>query len=243
MSSPTARPPLRLAAEEGARAVESAAPVLALDLKGLSFDGRPILGAIRLDLMPGETLAVTGPSGIGKTSLLRVLSRLEKDFSGTLEAPARVAMVFQEPTLLPWRSALDNICLTTGLPADRAAARLAEVGLGALGDQYPAQLSLGQQRRLSLARAFAAQPDVLLMDEPFVSLDPGTAEEMMALFARLRAERGVATVLVTHVEAEAEKLASRIVKLDGAPARITEERQNKGAYFQLSASGVTSSKS
>jgi NitT/TauT family transport system ATP-binding protein len=104
-------------------------------------------------------------------------------------------------------------------------------------------MSLGQQRRLSLARAFGSNPDVMLMDEPFVSLDPDLAEDMMALFARLRAARGLATVLVTHVEAEARMLASRIVALTGRPATLGAERQNKGAYFQLSASGVTSSRS
>jgi NitT/TauT family transport system ATP-binding protein len=174
---------------------------------------------------------------------LRILAGLETDFIGTLRAPRRVAMVFQEPTLLPWRSALDNVRLATGLSAEAARGALDEVGLAAQAELYPSQMSLGQQRRLSLARAFGSDPDVMLMDEPFVSLDPDLAEEMMVLFARLRAARGLATVLVTHVEAEAKMLASRIVSLTGSPATLGPERQNKGAYFQLSASGVTSSRS
>ena len=120
---------------------------------------------------------------------------------------------------------------------------LRDVGLGGRGADFPDQLSLGQQRRLALARAFAMRPDLLLLDEPFVSLDPDLVEEMMALFARLRAARKVATILVTHVEDEAKRLASRIVTLGGQPATIVNDVQNEGAYFQLSASGVTSSRS
>lgn len=219
------------------------APVMELALKGLSYAGTPILGEIALALRPGETLALVGPSGIGKSTLLRIMAGLEKGFRGTLKAPKRRAVIFQEPTLLPWRSLTDNLRVTTGIGPEAAEAALDEVGLGGRGADFPGQLSLGQQRRVALARAFAIRPQLLLMDEPFVSLDPGQADRMMRMFAQLRASHGVATVLVTHVESEAEKLASRIVTLAGQPARIGSERQNKGAYFQLSASGVTSSKS
>jgi NitT/TauT family transport system ATP-binding protein len=94
------------------------------------------------------------------------------------------------------------------------------VGLADKADLFPDQLSLGQQRRLSLARAFALRPDILLMDEPFVSLDPSLAEEMMTLFEKLRADDQPATLLITHEEREAERLADRIVRLDGRPAVV-----------------------
>jgi ABC-type nitrate/sulfonate/bicarbonate transport system ATPase subunit len=216
--------------------------VLSIDLSGHQRGGVAVLGPIKLSVGPCETVALTGRSGIGKTTLLRLIAGLEPA-QGRVRTAGRIAMVFQEPTLLPWRGALDNLRLTTGVPEAEAMALLAEVGLGGLEGRFPGQLSLGQQRRLALARAFAARPAVLLMDEPFVSLDPALADEMMTLFATLRQARPLATLIVTHVEAEAERLASRILRLGGKPATLVEDRQNKGAYFQLSASGVTSSRS
>ncbi|PRD40182.1 UNVERIFIED_CONTAM: ssuB1 [Trichonephila clavipes] len=127
-------------------------------------------------------------------------------------------MVFQEPVLLPWRNALDNITLATRCDPASACAALARVGLADKATALPGELSLGQQRRLALARAFAAQPDVLLMDEPFVSLDPALTDDMMALLEAERARRPMATILVTHAPAEAARLADRLLRLEGSPA-------------------------
>ncbi|MEO8243462.1 MAG: ATP-binding cassette domain-containing protein [bacterium] len=202
-------------------------PVLRLNLTGHSRGGQAILGPLSLTLAPQETLALIGPSGIGKTTILRLIAGLEPA-QGVVQVTGRLAMVFQEPTLLPWRTARQNLCLATGIAAAEADTLLAEVGLAGLATRFPGQLSLGQQRRLSLARAFAARPALLLMDEPFVSLDPDLADEMMAVFTRLRATRPLATLLVTHVEAEARRLASRIIRLGGSPAVITDDQQIGG---------------
>lgn len=197
------------------------APVLSLRLtRGGYGTGAPVLGALDLTLHPGETLGIMGASGVGKTTLVRIIAGLHRQFSGTRQVTGRLAMVFQEPLLLPWRSALANLVLTTRCTAAQARQALADVGLSGLEARYPGALSLGQQRRLALARAFAASPELLLLDEPFVSLDATTHAEMLDLFRRLRARAGVATVLVTHSAAEATALCDRVLQLEGRPARF-----------------------
>ncbi|WP_269586155.1 ABC transporter ATP-binding protein [Roseibium sp. Sym1] len=215
----------------------SAVPVLSLSLKSFCYGRTPVLGKIDLEIRPGETVAITGPSGIGKTTLLRILCGLESSCACRRSVPQRIGMVFQEPTLLPWRTALENLCLTAGTGRSEALEALAEVGLQGREALFPGQLSLGQQRRLALARAFAVAPQVLFLDEPFVSLDPAMADEMMSLFLRLRTNHSPATVLVTHSEDEADRLASRILRLDGSPAVVVDERQTGSRHLKLCASG------
>ena len=191
-----------------------------LDLAGKSFADRPVLGALNLAVERGQRVAILGPSGIGKSTLLRILAGLDRDFHGQLQGGEKLALVFQEPVLLPWRRAVANITLPTGCDQAQARALLADVGLAGHEDKFPRQLSLGQQRRLSLARAFAASPDILLMDEPFASLDPDTAGRMLDLTARLLDRSGAGLILVTHDAAEAARLGAAPIRLAGNPAVV-----------------------
>ncbi len=182
------------------------------------FGADPVLGPIEFKIAQGETVALVGPSGIGKSTLLRLVSGIDTDFTGHIDRPQAMAMVFQEPTLLPWRSALENITLLhPGLPRERALTALEEVGLTGKETLFPGQLSLGQQRRLALARAFAGQPDLLIMDEPFVSLDAAAADRMLTLTEALIARHQPATLFVTHDMAEATRLAHRTLTLETGP--------------------------
>jgi len=182
-------------------------------IRAKRFGAHLVLRDLAFRVEPGETLAVLGPSGAGKSTLLRIIAGLDTAFEGRVQAPERIAMVFQEPVLLPWRRALENLTLVTGCDPARAAEALAEVGLDGRGALFPRQLSLGQQRRLALARAFVTAPDLLLLDEPFVSLDASLVGEMLALTERLIAATRPATVFVTHSAAEAERLATRILRI------------------------------
>lgn len=190
--------------------------------------GEPLFSDFRLEIEPGSVVALMGPSGIGKSSLLRMIGGIDRAFTGQISIDGRDVIaapppgfVFQDARLLPWLSARDNVRLADPAMSDLAADVLLEsVGLGARGDAFPGQLSGGMQRRVALARAMATKGQFLLLDEPFVSLDAQLATEMRALLAAVmgRAEKGI--VLVTHDAEDAARLADRVILLAGRPARI-----------------------
>jgi NitT/TauT family transport system ATP-binding protein len=171
----------------------------------------------------GETfVSVVGPSGSGKTTLLNIVSGIETHTSGTVSLrsgsrDARVGYVFQDPRLLPWRTVMANLGFVQHERAgwqDRARHYLDLVGLSHCADRYPSQLSGGQQQRIGIARAFAVEPDVLLMDEPFSHLDAMTSRTLREHLERIWLESRRTVMFVTHDVTEAVQLSDRIVVLE-----------------------------
>jgi NitT/TauT family transport system ATP-binding protein len=196
------------------------------------------LDAIDLHIPAGQVAAIVGPSGSGKSTLLRLIAGLLPPDAGTVSVggrlvsgpDARIGLVFQEPRLLPWRNALDNVAYPqelAGRPRAECEARARElmalVGLTGFEDALPAQLSGGMAQRVALARALTLEPRVLLLDEPFGALDALTRdrldEELLVLWERLAAT----IVIVTHSIPEAVFLADRVVVLSARPGRVVAD--------------------
>lgn len=194
--------------------------------RAASGDSLDVLNGVVFRLEPGEVGAIVGPSGCGKTTMLRVIAGLDADFEGFVTRPARgkLGFVFQEPRLLPWRSVADNVRLAAPSASEaEISALFVMLGLADHRDHFPGELSGGLARRVSLARAFAVDPDLLVLDEPFVSLDAALAAHLRSELAALVARKPVTTLLVTHDIDEAITLADRIFLLSPRPARIVGE--------------------
>lgn len=172
---------------------------------------------------------IVGPSGCGKTTTLRCILGLDQDFQGTVavrdnSGNARLSAAFQEPRLLPWRTVEQNVMLPLDhIDTGFLDTLFEQLGLTAHRGFYPTELSLGLARRVSLARAFAVQPSVLILDEPFVSLDESTATRLRALLLKVWSERSCTALMVTHNIVEAIELADRILFFEGAPASVVRD--------------------
>lgn len=179
----------------------------------------PVLRNVKIAIEPRSFLVLTGPSGCGKSTLLNIVAGLDSDYQGSVRFAAAdpiISFIFQTPRLLPWRTVEENIALP--LPDDdprRAGIPelLSRVGLSGAETAYPERLSLGMQRRVAIARGFVLQPDILLMDEPFVSLDDPTAQALRTLVVELWQRHPTTVLFVTHDRPEAVRLATRIVRL------------------------------
>ncbi len=199
---------------------------LEIDRKVYQRKGLPpleILRGFRLTLNRNETLCLIGPSGIGKTTILRILIGLDRDFEGRVHPASglSVGMVFQEPRLLPWRTVEENIRLVLPRrerhrPIDDL---LADLRLTEWRRRYPSELSGGLARRVALARALVIEPALLVLDEPFISLDERAAADLRATVFDLVSRRRMSVLMVTHNVREALALADRLVLLASRPAQ------------------------
>jgi sulfonate transport system ATP-binding protein len=192
-------------------------------------EAQPVLKNIAIDIEPRSFVVITGPSGCGKSTLLNIIAGLDSDYEGDVllgGAETRMGYIFQSPRLLPWRTVGENIALALpdGDPRHgRIDEMLRQVGLEGFASQYPERLSLGMQRRAALARGFITEPDILLMDEPFVSLDDPTAQSLRELLIGLWNRRPTTVIFITHDRQEAVMLGTRILRMSGANATIVQD--------------------
>jgi NitT/TauT family transport system ATP-binding protein len=215
--------------------------LLTVDHLGMTFGSGPgaftAIDDISLAVEPGELVCLVGPSGCGKTTLLRCLSGLQRPTVGEIRLggvpvdgpPRRLALVFQDysRSLLPWLNVHDNVVMPLVAhkvaKAERdalAAEALAAVALAGHERKYPWQLSGGMQQRAAIARALAYRPEILLMDEPFASVDAQTRADLEDLLLDVRARHGLTVVLVTHDIDESVYLGDRVIVLSGSPTRV-----------------------
>jgi NitT/TauT family transport system ATP-binding protein len=185
-----------------------------------------VLRNVHFALGRGEVGAFVGPSGCGKTTMLRIVAGLDCDYRGHISRPfgTRAGMVFEEPRLLPWRSVEDNVRLVMQEVDDaRLSALFAVLELTKHRTHYPGELSLGLARRVALARAFAIDPDILILDEPLASLDKALAARLRNELITLVDSRPLTTLLVTHDVSDAARLGDRIFVLATRPMCIATE--------------------
>jgi NitT/TauT family transport system ATP-binding protein len=216
--------------------VNESALMVELDGVAKKFpNGRSVLDPLALEIQKGEFVTLIGPSGCGKSTLLKLISGLTPPTQGAIRvdgltpknAREMISFVFQDPTLLPWRTVLQNVCLGLELEGaararqqKRADELLSLVGLEQVAAAYPRELSGGMKMRVSIARALATNPRLLLMDEPFAALDEMTRDRLNEEILRLREEQNWTAVFVTHSVIEAVFLSTRIVVLATNPGRI-----------------------
>jgi NitT/TauT family transport system ATP-binding protein len=204
---------------------------LEVEITGKTFtsaagDTHEVLAPLKFVLQSGEVGVLIGPSGCGKSTMLRIILGLDHHFAGRIARPpdARIGMVFQEPRLLPWRSVEQNVRLAAPDVSDAKLSELFRIlELDAHRSHFPGELSLGLARRVALARAFAVEPDLLVLDEPLASLDDALAGRLRDEIATLVASRSVMTLLVTHSLDDAIRLGDRLFFLSARPARIVQE--------------------
>ena len=193
------------------------------------------ISKLKFDVSKGEFCSIIGPSGCGKTTLLNLISGLDKNLNGEIifdkekkVKDIRIAYMFQNPRLLPWLTVLENVEIVLSKEqknSDRATEILSIMGLKKFLGYYPSQLSGGMQRRVALARSYSSQPELFLLDEPFVSLDDEMANKLRDMLISLWTNEPTTIIFVTHDLREAIYLADRIIFLSSAPSRVLLDKK------------------
>ncbi len=210
--------------------------MIAINIKSKTYPAKGRAGQhlaiadFKLAINANEFVCLVGPSGCGKTTLLNIVADLDRDYDGEIkvgqvQTQSKIGYVFQNPRLLPWRTVRENIelAIEDNPSAENMDTLLDVMQLSQFQHVYPERLSLGMSRRVAIIRAFAINPNVLLMDEPFVSLDAATARQIRTLTVKLWQQRPHTVLFVTHDLREAITLADRIVFLSSAPMQVVRE--------------------
>lgn len=222
--------------------------MITLDHIAKSYEGAKIyaLHNVSLKVADGEFVCIIGPSGCGKSTLLKIIAGLDQPTSGTAQVPSERSMVFQSGALLPWLTAAENVTFalqarephkSSLATAEQVHELLHMVGLQDMSKKYPRELSGGQRQRVGLARALAADPKLLLLDEPFSALDPKTTHELHEDLLKIWREKKITIVMVSHLIEEAVSLADHIILMregeikETFPVTLQYPRRENGIAF------------
>ena len=211
--------------------------MLDINISSKNYQDNKIIENLKLEVKKSEFISIIGPSGCGKTTLLNIISNTDKDYLGSIffdkkdVSNTNIGVMFQDSRLIPWLTIFENIMLVSKAKDEELILQsLYEVGLEDYINSYAKELSGGMQRRAALVRAFINKPDILLLDEPFISLDYPTAQALRSDFLKFYKKYKPTVILITHDLKEAVSLSQRILFLDSKPMKIVLDYKNENDY-------------
>ncbi|MFA9373129.1 MAG: ABC transporter ATP-binding protein [Poseidonibacter sp.] len=211
--------------------------MLNINIENKNYQNKQIISKLKLQIHNGEFISIIGPSGCGKTTLLNIISNLDKEYNGEISLDNKkdldIGFMFQDSRIIPWLSVFDNIMLVSKEKNEAdIISLLSDIGLKDYIYSFPKELSGGMKRRVSLVRAFINKPKLLLLDEPFISLDYPTAQSLRADFIRFYKKYLPTVIFVTHDLKEAISLSNRIVFLDSKPMKVVLDYKKEIDFTQ-----------